>query len=440
VAVRQSDKGLDVAKEKHEVIPFCPLDLSKVYSQEGLKSRSFHVAELSSLCKIHVHLRTYVDFWGGYSEHGRNVLFGLNNSGEVCVKLSPIRSLIDIDPTVLQRCNFLINNPAFDIKDSIYLTIAGPGWAQEQFIPKDRYSIIWTMIESLDCNPDITKWVSNVKELWVPTSVDEKRFIHDNKKIMRLGYNNDQFGPFVQPVDIPSLRGRYVFGVLGSWNKRKGIRKIIRAFCKEFKSTDNVSLLLVCKYGTRPYDGIKDGENITKEDKEKWSIDYEFKKYTEGLGDLPHVTLIDIPLHENIMPNIMARFDSLVGFSMGESSWLPGLQAMAMHKPVIQLESNCSGFMDYMGDTNSYLCRNSDIVLADDELVKGTSEYYEGQKFADGNEDELAETMREVYSDRFSQDQKNKVEEAAAVVSNEWTWKQSIENIIERLKEIKSGS
>jgi glycosyltransferase involved in cell wall biosynthesis len=125
---------------------------------------------------------------------------------------------------------------------------------------------------------------------------------------------------------------------------------------------------------------------------------------------------------------------------MGESSWLPGLQAMAMHKPVIQLESNCSGFMDYMGDTNSYLCRNSDIVLADDELVKGTSSYYDGQKFADGNEDELAETMREVYSDRFSQDQKNKVEEAAAVVSNEWTWKQSIENIIERLKEIKSGS
>ena len=35
------------------------------------------------------------------------------------------------------------------------------------------------------------------------------------------------------------------------------------------------------------------------------------------------------------------------------------------------------------------------------------------------------------------EDQKNKVEEAAAVVSNEWTWKQSIENVIERFKEIK---
>jgi len=125
---------------------------------------------------------------------------------------------------------------------------------------------------------------------------------------------------------------------------------------------------------------------------------------------------------------------------MGESSWLPGLQAFGMRKPVIQLQSDCSGFMDYMNDDNSYLCKDVEYVKADDELVLGTSEYYEGQEFAEGTELELCAMMRRVYEERRDKRHKIKCENAFETVKDKWTWKESVRNVINRLQEIKNGS
>jgi len=444
VGIRKGNK-LDVAENKIEITNYCPTHISRVYTQEGLNQNSFDIADLSSIKKIQLHIRAYVDFYGGYSEHGRYVTLGLNDSGECCVKLTPIKSLVDIDPFLHQKCNFLVNNPAFKIDESIFLTIAGPGWAQEKFQPKSRYKIIWTMIESLNRHPDFDKWFEDVDEVWAPTTCDVRRFDGIKPKVvmMPLGVDDNIYNPCVKPINIHNVKGRFVFGVLGSWNKRKGIKKIVRAFCRAFKSTDNVSLLLVCKYGTRPYDGWKDGEKVTKDDKEKWDIKYEFDRYTKDLKPLPHVSIIDVPIHENIMPNVLKRFDCLVGFSMGESTWLPGVQAMMMKIPVIQLANPCCGFMDYMGENNSFLCRHYDLVEAGDELVKGTSEYYEDQEFADGNEDELIEKMLKVYKDYYkigSEEINLKIERARPDVLQVWTQRNSLQNVIIRLKEIKNGN
>jgi glycosyltransferase involved in cell wall biosynthesis len=441
MGVRNLNKDLDTTKSKLEVKSYCPQDISKVYSSEGALSRDFLIANLTSPEKIHVHLRAYVDFYGGYSEHGRNVLFKLQESGRCEVKLTPIKSLIDIDPPTMQRCSWFVSNPGFVRDGSIYLCIAGPGWGQDKFNPKDgRYKILWTMIESLDCHPRITEWLVPINEVWLPTQADMRRFhkvVHplQTKRIMPLGYDHKLYNPQVEEMRIANLENRYVFGVLGSWNKRKGVREIVQAFCTAFTPKDNVSLLLVSKYATRPYDGIKYDEEVTKEDIEKWDLNYELKRYLEPWKNPPHIALIDIPIHENVLPHIMKRFNCLVGFSMGESTWLPGLQAMAMKIPVIQLASDCSGFMDYMDDENSYLCRRVNYVEADDELVKGTSEYYEGQKFAQGSSEELVNTMRRVYEERRNRVQKEKLTNALYSVSDR-TWDKQIKKVVERLEEI----
>jgi len=442
-----SNKGLDTSKNKIEIKQYCPPELTKIYSTEGALARQFRIAELTSPDKTHLHIRAYVDFYGGYAEHGREVLFRLGETNKFAIKLTPIKSLIDIDPIDKQRCDSYIHNAAFDMKKSIYLCIAGPGWMQIKYLPKDRYAIGWTMVESLSCHRDFERYLGYLDELWLPTHVDQKRFenvseqINAKVKIMRLGYDPEKFHPNVKPINIYNVRNKYVFGVLGSWNKRKGIKKIIRAFCKAFKYTDPVSLLLMCRYGTRPYDGIKDGEKVKKKDATKWDIAYEFKRYVQEFEyeKLPHITLIDLPLHGNVLPHIMARFDCLVGFSMGESTWLPGLQAMAMNIPVIQLQAHTNGFTDYMSNENCYLCKGVSYVKVDDELVKGTSEYYEDQKFAEGNEDELVQVMRKVYFDKYNSEQKAKVERARDTVLN-WTWDRSIMNVMDRLESIRYGS
>jgi len=432
---------LDVSKEKLEIKPLCPTELSKIYTTEGALSRDFQIATLSSCRKFHVHVRAYVDFYGGYAEHGRKTIFDLQKSGQCEVKLTPIKSLIDIDPPTMGKCTWFVTNPGFRIKDSVFLTIAGPGWAQNKFQPKDdRYKVAWTMIESRDCHPEIKNWLQNVDEVWVPTDVDVKRFSRLGlKKIikMKLCCDHKLFNPNVMPISISNLEGRFVFGVLGSWNKRKGIKKIIRAFCMAFSPEENVSLLLVCKYGTRPYNGFKDDEKVLADEKEKWNIEYEFKKYTKEFKKIPHIALIDIPLHENMIPHIMARFNVLVGFSMGESTWLPGLQAAMMKKPIIQMKSKCSGFTDYLNDKNSYLVENSGFQKADDELVRGTSGYYSGQDFSFGREEELAKMMQKVYTERESKDLKLKVERAYNSVITSHS--DNVPDIIRRLKEIKDA-
>ena len=259
-----------------------------------------------------------------------------------------------------------------------------------------------------------------------------------NMKVMKLGFNSKLYNPKTKKMSIVDLKRRYVFGVLGSWNKRKNVKGIVQAFCQTFSSKDNVSLLLVSKYATRPYNGKKDNEIVKKDDMKKWDIKYELDRYTEGMDDLPHIALIDIPIHENVLPNVMAGFNCLVGFSMGESTWLPGLQAMAMKKPVIQLGSDCSGFMDYMGNDNSYLCENYNHVKADDELVKGTSEYYEGQFFAKGCQIELGEKMLQVYKEFRTNGQRKKISRAIKDVETR-TWNHCVTDMVKELKEIKSG-
>ena len=140
---------------------------------------------------------------------------------------------------------------------------------------------------------------------------------------------------------------------------------------------------------------------------------------------------MDLPVHQEILPHICSRFDCLVGFSKGESTWLPGLELAALNKPIIQLASNCSGFMDYLSK-NRYMCRSVEYVECDEELYEGTSEYYTGEKMAKGDYLELAEKMRQVYDERETSIQRVSVGHIKENVK-EYTWKRTVNLLMERL-------
>jgi hypothetical protein len=172
----------------------------------------------------------------------------------------------------------------------------------------------------------------------------------------------------------------------------------------------------------------------------KWDIKYEYERYTKEFTNKPQILLIDIPLHENIIPNFMSRMNCLVGCSMGESTWLPGLQAFSMGIPVIQLENPFAGYTDYMNEENSWLVEPESEVVADEELVKGTSSYYDGMKFMMGSEENLANMLRNVfYTESEEVDESSIIDEAFSTVKK-WTWNRAIESVAARLKEIDSGN
>lgn len=424
-------KGIDLQ-------PLCPGSLKRYTSSESVLSTPFEIVDLTAPHTHHLQIRSYFDFYGGYAEHARNILFGLNKLGKYTIKLSPIKTPVDIDPIIWQEVNRFINNPAFEMDKSEYLCIAGPGYFQKKYLPENRKVYGWTMIETLQVQKELVGWLEKADELWAPTDTDVRRFADaglKNISKMHLGYDDKLYHEHVKPVNIPQLKERFVFGVLGSWNKRKGVKEIVQAFCKAFKKTDEVSLLLFCKYGTRPYENCIYGRD--KDDGAKWTIQWELEKYLEEVGmtkaQAPHICVLDIPVHDVVVPHVLARFNCLLGFSRGESTWLPGLQAMAMRKPIIQHQNDCSGYMEYLEDV-AFLCKDVTYEYADPELYLGTSGYYEHEKLAQGSVAELIEMMRFIYRNRFRHDLRDKGRiDVGVKKAKDWTWDKSIEAVHKRL-------
>lgn len=416
------------ASDGIEYLPLCQDEISRVTSSSGALSRKFHSYDLVPVGKKNLHIRCYMDYYGGYAEHARQVVYGLHDTGRYSIKVTNIKTPVDVDPIMWQKNNWFIHN-AIDLKKSDFMAITGPGWLQGKFLPTCRKIYGWTMIESMNYSEECAEWLRNADCIICPTDTDVRRAREakvNNLVKVHLGYDAKLYNPNVEPIELVGLEERFVFGVLGSWNIRKGIKEIILAYCQAFSSKDNVTLLLVSKYGNRKW-----GEH--KEDEGYWTIRREFDEIMRECllyrSDLPHIALIDIPVHETVLPHIMARFDCLVGFSSGESTWLPGLQALAMKKPVIQLANDCCGYMEYLNDKNSYLCKDVRYEVCSEEFWKTTSEYYEGQVFGFGNVEELSSKMKEVYPNR---DFMLKVRSGWEMVKN-WTWRDTIASLDEFL-------
>jgi hypothetical protein len=99
-----------------------------------------------------------------------------------------------------------------------------------------------------------------------------------------------------------------------------------------------------------------------------------------------------------------------------------------MKIPVIQLQAETNGFMDYLTPEISYLCKDVRYEKADEDFWRTTSEYYEDCTFAFGNVEELKNIMQIA---RRKNDKKNNSAflSTALQVSKDWQWNKSIKNL-----------
>jgi len=396
---------------------YCPREFADVNTEHGVYCRVHRIGELAPTHRRPILVRGFANYYGGYAEHTRAVLEGLHATAQYAPKLSTIPSPIDVDPLLSQRLGWFERNPMWIRDGSPTLTIAGPGYMQKQHHIGTGPQIGWTMIETLRAQKRVIEWCKDPDMLLLPTEVDMGRFggIH-NIELCPLGYDPEIYHPNVRPMNIREIEGRFVFGYVGSWNARKGIHDIVKAYVQEFSHHDPVTLLLFSKYATRKH-------GPSKEDDTQWSMEYELQQCLRECGyddysAAPHIAIIDVPVHPVAVAPIMANFNALVGFSAGESTWLPGLHAGAMNIPIIQLASKCSGFMDYLGGSE-LLCRDVKYVEATENnaLGAGTSEYYIGERLAVGNVKELQGKMRILYSQTHSVEHSRRVSNSVQQVA-----------------------
>lgn len=423
---RATDK--DVQEENSgERKPLCKEDFSKNFSKEHIANSAYTPYHLAFPGRKHLLIRGYTDYYGGYAEHARNVIFGLNKTGRFQIRLLNISCPIDINPLVYNDVSWFADNK-IDVAKADYLCIATPGWLQEHMLPGVQNKIYaWTMTETRRFNKKSAEWLKNANVVLCPTDTDVRRAQEAGVASpvkMHLGYDSAVYNTGVTPLRISGLEDKFIFGYVGTWSPRKGIKDIVRAYVKAFKGRTDVALLLVAKYGVVPY-----GDD--KNNRERWTIKHEFDELRKEFNgvDMPFISLIDAPMHPNVLASVCQRFDALVGFSAGESTWLPGLEVGALNKPVIQLAADCNGFMEYLNDGNSFLCRKVRYEKADEEMVNGVADLYDGQELARGDVDELASVMEYVFNNSETSSVRGISMELMRNVSNNWQWSSTIDKL-----------
>ena len=134
------------------------------------------------------------------------------------------------------------------------------------------------------------------------------------------------------------------------------------------------------------------------------------------------------------MPSFYKSFDCFVLPTRGEGFGLPLLEAMACGVPTVG--PNWGGNTEFMNDKNSFLVDGNVVPIDNRDFLK-LQPQYNGQKWFDINEVQLATTMRGIY-DNYSE-AKKKADIGAAEIKEKFTWAQTARAINKRLIEIQES-
>ncbi len=418
----------------------CNEQYSTITQPEALTYFPFSLYELSSVGKIDLKITSFIDFAGGYSRHGRDLIEYLVNTGLFNVRLEKLKSNVDVDPFTYNYFKHLTRTEINE-ENFIEIVIGAPGHLERLKNSKAKYKIGYTMGETYYIADKFIDMCKHCDELFVPTNSDVFRFgeLKGYLKItkMPLWVDTKRYTSSVKKAMITNLpENNFVFMFVGSWNKRKGVHEIIEAFTKEFSSKENVSLVMLSRYAVTPFNDVVRKRH--KKDHNKWNILWEYnyvlkKSSLDKKEDKPHVCILDVPIDESIMPNFMRNANVCIGASRGESTWLPGLEFGSMGITSIQM--NWGGHTNYLNELNSYPIDIDGLEKCDNELYYGVSDYYdEHSEMAVISIENIQRQMRNAFESKFYTDRKGL--KLKKLVRTEYNKEKRLEEVKKRLMEI----
>jgi len=183
----------------------------------------------------------------------------------------------------------------------------------------------------------------------------------------------------IKPFSLKTPKD-FIFYTIAQWIDRKGFRQLLRAYWKAFEGNNVVSLLIKTyrmNYSESEY-------QLIKAEIEKWKKELKLEHY-------PKILLVKKLLTDSQINKLHMLGDCFVNASTGEG-WGRGVQeAMLFRKPCIS--GNNGGITDLMQEYNQV---ESKLVQATE--VSQIPWYTSDMKWKELNEDNLANLMRDVYS------------------------------------------
>lgn len=349
------------------------------------------VQRLPSGNKTEVIIRGHFYESTGYSKVNRNLALSLYKQN-ISVEIDPIsfknNDMNEIEAKVFSTFRKPVGKDAI-LVDSVIPTQANP--------ISGNYNILYTTSESCHIPKQFIDAASMYDELWVTSSFSKNAFHFEGYKkpitIVPPIVNRGSYNERVIPYSFrPQLKSFSFLSVL-TWGYRKGSDALLKAYCKAFNSSDDVSLVLL----------IAEKSKTAQEEIKK-----DIRKSLDFAGS-PHVCVCMKTIPEYQLPSFYKACNAFVLPSRGEGFGLPFCEASLCGLPVIS--TRYGGQLDFLSDENSTLVTIDDL----EKPKEGTTgvHYWDEQPFPSLKSDrfisDLAFSMRYVYNNYDSVLIKNKL-------------------------------
>ena len=295
-----------------------------------------------------------------------------------------------VDPA---RSVFFVSAPAHEFQPQMYF---------------GRHTVGRTTFET-DRIPDGWREKCNgFDEIWVPSHFNLETFANSGiarhkLRILQEGIDTTHFQPNLEPMKIPGARG-FKFLSVFDWQMRKGYDVLLRAYCTEFKSNEDVTLILKVSTVNQPFAQLVDLVSYFIE-----------RNLRMKLENSPNIVLMTGMLPHERFPHLYASADAFVLPTRGEGWGRPYMEALACGRPVIA--TRWGGQLDFLND------ENADLI--DIEGVRPTGadidlEVFAGHRWAAPSVEHLRQIMRRMVSNAATS--ARKAERGLLDMREKWDW------------------
>ncbi len=356
---------------------------------------------------------------GGYGNVSRNYVIGLNKIG-IPVRVVNIGSNHDgVNANMLHI-----------LKDLEKTNVGDAPIGVVHYVP-DIYPRIKfrNVVKTVGCTIFETDripshWVpllNNMDEIWVPSKFNYNTFslsgVDPNKiRVIPYSVDPDFYRPMVETFFVNG-RKNFTFLYIFAFGWRKGFDILLEAYCREFTSAEDVTLIL------KVYGWGNEKADIT--DMILHSIKDRVDLKNKGL---PHFVILPSAITQEELRLLYNTCDLYISTDRANGWGMPCMEAMSMGKPAATI--NWSGSTEFMNEHNSLLIQPSDTLIpVDYRLSEELPNLYSGHRWPEVKIEEVSRVMR------FAYEHKNSLKGIAQAGMQDIRERYSLTSIAERIQE-----
>jgi glycosyltransferase involved in cell wall biosynthesis len=305
-------------------------------------------------------LIVHAPVWGqsGYENLSRNLLIALDKMG-VNIQLHPANEwnneVLGLTPNILSRLKRMMNTRVNPISPTVVYQVP-----KGQPIHTDAPTICYTLFETDRCPAPWMDSLLKMDKIFVFSEFNRRSWIQSGipeHKISALPPAVDSFlyNPEGPRYNFSNAKG-FKFLCSGDFTERKNFEAVIEAFVREFKGSENVTLIFKCHYGgfTKRY--RRECMNKLREVAIRFNAD-----------NPPRILFWGDKISDFSMAALYRSVDCFVLASRGEGLGMQYLEAMASGIPVIACDWGAQA--DYLDEFNSFPVKSFLRIIDDPNYI-----------------------------------------------------------------------